>query len=44
MNGSPIVGWDNPTGLQQDENRIFSGTLGVELLPNRPGGLRIEAL
>ena len=44
MNGSPIVGWDNPTGLQQDENRIFAGTLGVELLPNRPGGLRIEAL
>jgi len=44
MNGSPIVGWDNPTGLQQDGNRIFAGTLGVELLPNRPGGLRIEAL
>jgi hypothetical protein len=44
MNGTPIVGWDNPTGLQQDENRIFAGTLGVELLPNRPGGLRIETL
>ncbi|MDQ6893879.1 MAG: hypothetical protein M3167_14500 [Acidobacteriota bacterium] len=44
MNGTPIVGWDNPSGLQQDENRIFAGTLGVELFPNRPGGLRIEAL
>ena len=44
MNGSQIVGWDNPTGLQQDEHRIFAGTLGVELIPNRPGGLRLEAL
>lgn len=44
MNGSQIVGWDNATGLQQEEHRILAGTLGVELLPSRPGGLRLESM
>jgi hypothetical protein len=44
MNGSQIVGWDNPTGLQEQDHRILAGTVGVELAPERPGGLRIEGV
>ena len=44
MNGSQIVGWDNFTGLQERDHRILAGTVGIELAPERPGGLRIEAL
>ncbi len=40
-NGSQVVGWDNILGLQESEHRLYTGTLGVELLA-RPGGLRVE--
>lgn len=43
MNGTSIVGWSNFFGLNRRKHQIVSGTLGVELLRNRPGGLRLEA-
>jgi hypothetical protein len=43
LNGSRIVGWSNPLGLRDPSHRMVSGALGVELLKNQPGGLRLEA-
>ena len=43
MNGTDIVGWDNFVGLEKPEHRIYSGTLGLEVLPSSPGVIRIEA-
>jgi hypothetical protein len=42
-NGTQIVGWDNPLGLEEQHHRIYSGKLGFELLPSRAGALRVEA-
>jgi hypothetical protein len=42
LNGTSIVGWDNFLGLSQRKHQLMSGTLGLELLPARPGGLRVE--
>lgn len=42
MNGTSIVGWSNFTGLSRKKHRVVSGTVGVELLPDRPGGARVE--
>jgi hypothetical protein len=42
MNGTSIVGFSNFLGLSQRRHKIQSGTLGIELLTKRPGGLRIE--
>lgn len=42
MNGTGIVGWDNFLGLQSPEHRVFSATLGFELVPSRPGTVRLE--
>ena len=42
MNGTSIVGYDNFFGLDKNRHRLFSGTLGLELAPKRPGGLRVE--
>lgn len=41
--GTRVVGWRNLLGLDTPEHRLFSGTLGVEMLKERPGGLRVEA-
>jgi len=41
-NGAPIVGWSNLTGLRDADNRVRSASLGIELLPRRPGGLRLD--
>jgi hypothetical protein len=43
VSGTKLVGWDNPLGVDTPEHRLYSATLGVELLPSRPGGLRLEA-
>jgi hypothetical protein len=43
LNGSSIVGWDNFTGLDHGDHRIYSATLGVELRPKRPGALHVDA-
>jgi hypothetical protein len=42
MNGSTIVGFGNFFGLNNRRHQLLSGTLGFELLPKRPGGLRLE--
>lgn len=42
MNGSSIVGWDNFSGVQNRDHRMFSATLGFELMPSRPGAMRLE--
>lgn len=43
LNGTSVVGWDNFFGLDRQKHQILSGTLGYEFLPERPGGLRLEA-
>ena len=42
MNGTGIVGWDNFLGLQNQDHRLYSATLGFELMPSRPGAVRLE--
>jgi hypothetical protein len=42
LHGSSIVGWDHLLGLERREHRVVAGTVGVEMLPSRPGGLRLE--
>lgn len=42
LNGSSIVGWDNFVGLDEDDHRVYGATVGAELIPSRPGGLRLE--
>jgi hypothetical protein len=41
VNGSSVVGWSNFFGLDNPEHRIYSGSLGLELL-ERAGALRLE--
>jgi hypothetical protein len=43
MNGSSIVGWSNFFGLDRRKHQHLSGTIGYEFLPERRGGLRLEA-
>jgi hypothetical protein len=42
MNGTSIVGFNNFIGVTQSKHQILSAALGIELLTDRPGGLRIE--
>ncbi|PYS71935.1 MAG: hypothetical protein DMF69_08935, partial [Acidobacteria bacterium] len=42
LNGTNVVGYGNFFGLARDKHQLQSVTLGVELLPARPGGLRLE--
>jgi hypothetical protein len=41
-NGTSIVGWSNPLGVNNGAHRIIAGSVGVELVAGRPGGLRVE--
>lgn len=41
-NGSSIVGWDNVLGLGSADHQLRMATLGLELVPSRPGGFRLE--
>lgn len=43
MNGTAIVGYDNFFGIARRRHQLVAGTLGMELLPKRPGGLRLES-
>lgn len=43
INGSSIVGWSNFFGLDERKHQHISGTIGYEFLPERRGGLRLEA-
>lgn len=42
MNGTSVVGYGNFFGLARSKHQLQSATVGVELLPKRPGGLRLE--
>jgi len=42
LNGTSIVGFNNFFGLSNTEHQLFTGTIGFEFLPKRPGGLRLE--
>ena len=41
-NGSSVVGWNNFFGLDESHHWVNSATLGLELVPSRPGGLHVE--
>jgi len=41
MNGTQLVGYGNFFGLNKSTHQMLSGTLGVELIRKRPGGLRL---
>jgi len=43
LNGTNIVGWGNFFGLGRRDHQVVSGTIGYEVLADRPGGLRVEA-
>ncbi|HUF35011.1 MAG TPA: hypothetical protein VMN37_03625 [Gemmatimonadales bacterium] len=43
LNGSSIVGWSNPIGLSRPDHRLLSAELGLELVPTRPGLVRLAA-
>ncbi|NJO13166.1 MAG: hypothetical protein HC872_06540, partial [Gammaproteobacteria bacterium] len=43
MSGTRVVGWNNATGLSDADHRITATTIGFEVLPARPGALRIDA-
>jgi hypothetical protein len=43
LSGTAIVGWDDIVGIENQEHRMYAATLGVEMIPARPGGLRFEA-
>jgi len=43
INGSAIVGFDNPLGLGDDQHRIVVASVARELDPAQPGAMRLEA-
>ena len=42
VGGSSVVGWSNLLGVTRPEHRIATATLGLELMPKRPGGLHLD--
>ena len=42
LNGSQIVGWANPLGMDRSTHRVVAGGVGVEVMPQRPGALRVD--
>jgi len=42
LNGSSEVGWSNLLGFDRPTHRILGASLGQELLPKRPGAVRVE--
>ncbi|MGD9906810.1 MAG: hypothetical protein AB7U83_25370 [Vicinamibacterales bacterium] len=42
VNGSTLVGYANPFGLADGEHRIVNAGVGLELVPSRPGALRLD--
>lgn len=43
QNGTSIVGTDNIVGLERGDHRIVSSGLALELIPERPGALHVDA-
>lgn len=42
LNGSSIVGWNNPVGLDNSRHRLYGASLKVEGFPQRPGALLLD--
>lgn len=42
-NGTSIVGTDNIAGIDHGDHRIISSGLALEILPERPGALHVDA-
>jgi len=42
MNGSSIVGWDNPVGFANNDHRIYGASLKVDALRERPGAVLFD--
>jgi hypothetical protein len=42
LNGTSIVGWDNPIGLANDNHRIFGASLKVDAIRARPGAMLFD--
>src|SRR5688500_2358853 len=42
LNGSSIVGWNNPVGLDDGRHRLYGAALKLEGLPHRPGALQLD--
>ncbi len=42
MNGTGIVGWSNLLGLSRNDHRVLGGSLALDVVPARPGLLRVE--
>lgn len=42
MNGTSIVGWDNPLGLGEEDHRVYASSIGFDLLPQRTASLRLQ--
>jgi hypothetical protein len=42
LNGTNVVGYGNFFGLSKNQHQLRTATIGVELIPKRPGGLRLE--
>jgi hypothetical protein len=41
VGGASMVGWSNALGLSRPGHRIFSGNVDFELVPTRPGAVRL---
>lgn len=42
LSGTSIVGWNNFTGLSHSDHRVLTAGLGWQVLPTRPGAVRID--
>ena len=42
VNGTNVVGWDNPLGLSERDHRMLTTGVGIEFAPDRPGALHVE--
>ncbi len=42
LNGTSVVGYGNFFGVAKDKHQLQTATLGIELAPKRPGGIRLE--
>ena len=43
VSGTKVVGWQNPLGVGVPAHRFVTGALAVEVVPSKPGALRLEA-
>jgi hypothetical protein len=42
LNGTSIVGWDNPVGLANDNHRIIGASIKIDPIRSRPGSLLFD--